>query len=143
MSRKAASRKIEQLRRDYRGSKALMTDPEYPRYDPHSFPGVYFVVEYPDRFNLVNGGKPHRFKIGESKDPILRLPTLNTGNPGELHLAHVIYEPDERRRRVLETELKHDFRDLGVAREWFRWTDGVDDYVSSLCREQCWDTPDR
>lgn len=138
LSRKAASRKIGRLLRDYRGSaKDVMTDPDYPHDNPHNIPGVYFVVEYPDRFNLVNGGKPDRFKIGESDDPVLRLRTLNTGNPGELHLAHVIYEPDLARRRALEDDLKHDFRRLRVAREWFRWTDDANDYVSNLCREQC------
>ncbi|WP_212831911.1 GIY-YIG nuclease family protein [Catellatospora sp. TT07R-123] len=137
MSRKAASRRIAQLLRDYRGSaKDVMTDADYPPDDPHNIPGVYFIVEYRD---WGHGREPDRVKIGKSDDPRLRLANLRTGNSAELDLEHVIYEPDNGRRRALEAELQHRFLHLRVAREWFRWTDELSDYVSTLCREQCWE----
>lgn len=113
-----------------------MTDPDYPPDDPHNIPGVYFIVAYPDR---VNGGDPERVKIGQSDDPRRRLNDLQTGNWAELHLVHVIYEPDGHRRQALETDLQQRFRHLRVAREWFHWTDDLSEYVSTLCSEQCWE----
>ncbi|MFC4148624.1 GIY-YIG nuclease family protein [Micromonospora mangrovi] len=138
MNRKAASRRIEQLLRDHRGTpKEVLTDPDYPPHDPHNIPGVYFIVEYRDR---LNGGTPDRVKIGQGNDPRLRLANLQTGNSAELHLAHVIYEPDRDRRHATETDLQHRFRHLrvGAGREWFLWTYELRDFVTTSCREQCW-----
>ncbi len=129
MNRKAASRRIEQLLRDHRGpAKEVMTDANYPPYDPHNVPGVYFIVEHPDRV-----------KIGKSGDPRLRCTNLQTGNSADLDLVHVIYEPDGGLRHALEKGLQQRFRHLGVGGEWFRWPGELSDYVSTSCREQCWE----
>ncbi|GIH20892.1 GIY-YIG nuclease family protein [Rugosimonospora africana] len=137
MNRREERKRIDELRRNHRGSvKDILTDPAYPPDDPHNIPGVYFIVQYAD---WVNGGKPYQVKIGKSDDPRRRLADLQTGNPAELDLAHVIYAPDSVRRHALETDLQHSFRHLHVVREWFSWCDELSDYISTSCREQCWE----
>ncbi|WP_433530315.1 GIY-YIG nuclease family protein [Micromonospora sp. CA-263727] len=111
-----------------------MTDPDYPPDQPHRGPGVYFIVAFPDRFS---DAAPDRIKIGRSSDVRRRLADLQTGNPGHLHLAHVIYEPDADQRRAVEADLHDRFEHLRVNREWFHWIDDLHEYVNTRCSEEC------
>ncbi|MDR6317932.1 GIY-YIG nuclease family protein [Actinoplanes couchii] len=112
-----------------------MTDPDYPPYDPHNIPGVYFVYAYPPR--RPPNGDPEHFKIGQSGDPNTRLPAFRNGNPAYMVVRHVIYQPDAAARRALETTEQNRFRHLDLGHEWFEWRPEVEDYVAGLCAQRC------
>jgi hypothetical protein len=67
-------------------------------------PFVYFIQE----------GPHGPVKIGKANHPLKRMSDLQTGNPEQLHLRHVV--PGD---RLLEKQLHHRFREARIRGEWF------------------------
>jgi hypothetical protein len=63
---------------------------------------------------FVQQGTRGPVKIGIANDPLARRSKLQTGNPQELHLRHVV--PGD---RALEHDLHHRFREARIRGEWF------------------------
>jgi len=77
---------------------------DYWRSKAPNEPFVYFIQE----------GFHGPVKIGKAIRPLKRLGDLQTGNPEELHLRHVV--PGD---RALEKQLHHPFREARIRGEWF------------------------
>lgn len=60
-------------------------------------------------------------KIGYSKDVSSRLRRLQTGNPVDLVLHHVVEVPEDR-ARIIEQHLHKELSYLRVRGEWFKMT---------------------
>ena len=68
-----------------------------------------------------------KIKIGFATDIHGRLATLQTGNPKELILVDTIYGPKE-----IERMLHRAFKKYRVSREWFSFSDQIDDFISDV-----------
>jgi hypothetical protein len=63
---------------------------------------------------FVQSGDVGPVKIGIARDPLARLGELQTGNPEQLHIRHVL--PGD---RTMESGLHHRFREARIRGEWF------------------------
>lgn len=111
-TRQSRIRCMRDLRRRYRERNAdpaptLTTGSSQIEFWQEHTPVDQFVY-------FVQQGDRGPVKIGVAKDPFDRMATLQTGNPTELHLRHVV--PGQ---RDLESKLHFRFREARIRGEWF------------------------
>ncbi|MCJ1482544.1 hypothetical protein MMC06_002710 [Schaereria dolodes] len=93
------------------------------RNEPHSEGHIYLIHMEGTTF----------YKIGMSLDPLIRLRTLQTGNPRPLHL---LYTRNVHDMRSAEVSLHQQFENLRVpnlnVREWFDFNNGTGEVESAF-----------
>lgn len=70
-------------------------------------------------------GQKDKVKIGYSKDVKQRIKTLSTSSPLPLILLGCIEG-----NKILEKDLHRKFHNYKLCREWFSWSEEIQDYIN-------------
>lgn len=116
---------------DHRGIVDVWTYSRRKFYSNVMFPIVDKPHQYPDnKIYLMLDDKTGYFKIGRSKNPIVREKTLQSEKP-EIFLIAQWSAP-----KIIEKELQHKYRSKNIRGEWFRLSvsdlDDIRDFMNSL-----------
>jgi hypothetical protein len=125
---------LRDLRRRYREENRVspnrtMTGVEELAFWKERLPTTRFVY-------FIQQGNTGPVKIGIANDPRKRLGNLQTGNPAELHLRHVV--PGD---RDLENQLHHRFREARIRCEGLAMTPFMESRISSSSFSSGKDSP--